>query len=481
MHLHGFYFRVTGTGTPAFETALAPADQRLVVSEPLTALFTYTMEWVPERAGNWLYHCHWIAHMSPAQQIARLFNPDTPGPAHTGHAHEMAGMVLGISVKDKTPVALKAATPARQLRLFANERPRVFGEKRGLGFVLQEGSAAPARDSVRIPGSPIVLTRGEPTQITLFNRLQIPLAVHWHGLEVESYFDGVPGFSGAAHRLAPSMAPGDSFVVQINAPRAGTFIYHVHSEAADELNSGLYGPLIVREPRQHFDPAADHTVVVASGGRGIILVNGSKQPAGITMSAGLTQRIRLIAIPANGSYIARLKGPTATPLQWRQIARDGANLPTNQIVEGPAEARIMVGVTMDFEFTPKVAGEYTLEVDYPPSARPPATTSLPITVQATPSAPLPLLDARQENQRRTLERALLLLNDQVRWSRYATASDVLWSLFCAVQAESSELAPRRAEQNVCANLQPPPAGTASPAVVAEARNLIRMALDRRAP
>src|SRR3712207_7450358 len=43
-------------------------------------------------------------------------------------------------------------------------------------FVLQEGDREPARDSVRLPGSPIILRRGEPVQIIVLNRLTMPLS-----------------------------------------------------------------------------------------------------------------------------------------------------------------------------------------------------------------------------------------------------------------------------------------------------------------
>ena len=59
-------------------------------------------------------------------------------------------------------------------------------------------------DSVEIPGSPLVLTRGELTYITIVNRLSAATAVHWHGMELPSYYDGVTGLSGNAAGRAPS-------------------------------------------------------------------------------------------------------------------------------------------------------------------------------------------------------------------------------------------------------------------------------------
>lgn len=386
MHLHGFYYRIISRGgVSAYDSALAPSQQQSVVSEFMAPNRTMTIEWVPEKPGNWLFHCHFLVHMSPAQSFARLFGAANV-PQASGHADHagggMAGPIVGIAVKPAGGTAADVpARPLRQLRLFANERPRVFGELPGLGFILQSGSTAPAKDSIRIPGTPIILTRGEPTQITVFNRLRVPLGVHWHGIELASYFDGVPGFSGAAGRTMPAMQPGDSFVVHMTPPRAGTFIYHIHSEQGDELNSGLYGPLIVLEPAQSWAREKDHIFVISNGGPGdshkTIFVNGSATPAPIEMRVGVTHRLRFIAIPANGEFVVRLLDGN-TPVTWRQVARDGADLPSAHIVQSPARTRVDVGITKDFEFTPKEPGDLMLEVDLRAPGHP---TKLAVRVQ----------------------------------------------------------------------------------------------------
>lgn len=132
----------------------------------------------------------------------------------------MAGPLIGVTVRSAGAVATEASrAPRRALRLYANERPRFFGDLPGYGFVLQAGEAPPAADSIRIPGTPLVLTRGEPTQITVFNRLGVSLGVHWHGIEVESYFDGVPGVQWCA---GPARA----------CHRAGRFLRCAHDATA---------------------------------------------------------------------------------------------------------------------------------------------------------------------------------------------------------------------------------------------------------
>jgi FtsP/CotA-like multicopper oxidase with cupredoxin domain len=244
----------------------------------------------------------------------------------------------------------------------------MFGDDPGFGFIVQEGPRVPARDSVLVPGTPLLLTRGEPVSITVHSRLTTPLAVHWHGIELESYADGVGGWSGMRGRIAPMIAPGDSFVARFAPPRAGTFMYHVHSEHGDELASGLYAPLLVLEPGRTFDPQTDKVFVIASGGpaagRGADLpafVNGTMSPDTLALVVGTTYRIRLIDISANEARAVILRGP-AGPLTWRVIARDGRDVPADQAIIQQSRENTSSGVTRDFEFTPTTAGDFGLAV-----------------------------------------------------------------------------------------------------------------------
>jgi FtsP/CotA-like multicopper oxidase with cupredoxin domain len=101
---------------------------------------------------------------------------------------------------------------------------RRFGDAPAFGFVLATATndAPPAR--VPVPGPTLVLKRGEPVEITLVNKLPEGTAIHWHGMELESYYDGVHGWSGIGQRVTPMIEPGGSFVVRVTPPRTGTFM-----------------------------------------------------------------------------------------------------------------------------------------------------------------------------------------------------------------------------------------------------------------
>jgi manganese oxidase len=396
MHLHGFHFRIVRTGAIGRDSVFGEERPKTVVTEPLAPDAAFLMTWVPVRVGNWIFHCHLARHMSAAQRLDRMpgasNGTELTGPNdHVNHAESaMAGLVIGLTVKPRpgAPVTVEPRS-RRTLHLFANGRDSVFGDKPGYAFVLQDGKKAPPADSIRLPGTPIVLTRGEPAQIVVHNRLGTPIAVHWHGIELESYSDGVPGWSGNDAKIAPLIAPGDSFVARMTPPRAGTFIYHVHGAHRDELVSGLYGPLVVLEPGRVFDRATDLLFVFSEPGPKFELedvqppfINGSAAPAPVEMFVGTSYRLRLIGIPANGVYWVRLMNDS-TREQWRPLALDGADLPS----ESPmTTARLLVsaGMTRDFAFTPSAPGDLTLEANVitPNGQLAGRITRLPIRVRA---------------------------------------------------------------------------------------------------
>jgi manganese oxidase len=369
MHLHGFYFRIDARGDIAADTIYGDAFRRQVVTELLESGTTMSMTWVPEREGNWLMHCHMTDHIRPELR-------STP-PRHTdahvsNHAlGVMAGLVTGWRVAPAKPdresgSGVEAFSPRRKIRLLVQAATRRYGDAPALGFVVQHGASEPAPDSVVIPGPPLILTRGEPVEITLVNRLDEPTSVHWHGMELDSYFDGVSGWSGNATRISPPVMAGDSFIVHITPPRAGTFIYHSHFEEERQLSSGLYGPLIVTEPGAGHDPDTDLSWVLSQGGphREIqVLFNGTTSPT-VTLDAGRVYRIRLININPNIPLRFALMRDSL-PVQWKAVAKDGADLPPHQVTVRPATQLIGVGEAYDFELAPTAPSTWRMTAHGP--------------------------------------------------------------------------------------------------------------------
>jgi FtsP/CotA-like multicopper oxidase with cupredoxin domain len=351
-HLHGFHFTVEGTGDGDRYDALPAEQQRTEVTEALRSGRTFTLAWTPGRAGNWLFHCHMVAHMTP--------EPEAESPAHAGHEADagMAGLVLGIEVTGTKDTPIPVTGALRRFSLVLSEEPNRYGTKPGFRADV-DGTEAPRLSGGPVPGPVLVLQRGQPTEITVVNRMTQATAIHWHGIEIESYFDGVPGFGGKADMLAPPIAPGDSFVAKMTPPRAGTFIYHTHWHDEAQLAGGLYGALIVLEPGERYDPATDHVFIIGLNGvlvdgqREPFAINGQPAPAPVVMRAGVPNRIRLINITPNNVALTAFLVSATDVVQWKPIAKDGARIPLPQTQPRPARQQVSVGETYDFEYVPK--------------------------------------------------------------------------------------------------------------------------------
>lgn len=361
MHLHGFYYRVTGLGSLARDTNYAPVDERLVVTESMLPQSSMAMAFRAREEGTWLFHCHIIYH---ANADAALAWPDgTYAPHDSMHAQHMAGLVLGIVI---APAANTVATPRvnpATVRLVVRQTPRPTGPT---GLLMSYTLGTGAEDGpVAIPAPLLLLTRGVPTDVTVVNHLAYPTGVHWHGLELESASDGVAGWSQTGDRRFAPIQPGDSFVAHLTQPRAGTFIYHTHLHDDLQLVSGLYGPIVVLEPGMVFDPATDHIFLAGRDGEvGKVLLNGDSLPPLVTWQQGGTHRLRLINIMPYGRFTWRLLRADSLT-SWRLVARDGADLPQSQQVTRPAQTVLDVGETADFELIMPKDGTYRLEATGP--------------------------------------------------------------------------------------------------------------------
>jgi FtsP/CotA-like multicopper oxidase with cupredoxin domain len=170
------------------------------------------------------------------------------------------------------------------------------------------------------PGPVIRLKQGEPFALRVENRIEHPLALHWHGVRNLAAMDGVGGFSQTP------IKPGESFDYRFTPPDSGTFLYRpLVIGGSGELNErGLSGLFIVEEAAP---PQADHDIAVlvddwllrddgtlapfagnspeaAAAGRlgSWMTVNGRSLPERLTVRPGSRVRIR-IANAANARVL----------------------------------------------------------------------------------------------------------------------------------------------------------------------------------
>jgi manganese oxidase len=370
MHLHGFYFRVDSHGSPLADadSVYAPEQRRMAVTETINTRNTASITWSPDRSGGWLFHCHLTNHAAKFAPIDRRDVVDYPSTHHDRDPDRhvftgMNGLVLGITV-DGSAAGAGALRPTKRLRLFVQSDSQPGDRDRRFGYVLQRG-AEPRPDSVQYPGPVLLLTRGEPTSIEVVNRTAEPTTVHWHGLELESYFDGVAGWSGTPGRTAPAVRPGGRFEVRLTPRRAGTFMYHSHMDDIRQQYGGLVGALVVLEPGERWDPARDRVVLISDGVPWRVYINGSLTPSPMEFEVGRTYRLRLADIAVFRQVLRVRLVRDSTLLTWRPVAKDGFALPPAQATARPSDVNLPSGETADFEFTPDRPGEIALELRAP--------------------------------------------------------------------------------------------------------------------
>ena len=387
LHLHGFYFRVDAKGDGVRDTAYAAADSRLGVTETLIQGQTLALSWSPDRSGNWIFHCHFASHIMPDAALEadrRMPPPPVAGQPVARHAmyplgrsgnpmHDhMSGLVLGIRVAPRGRV-VASTRAARPIRLIIRSRAAVYGEYAGYSYVLGGSPAETDSTAMPIPGPTLVLERNEPVAVTIVNRSHEDAAVHWHGIELASFADGVAGFSGNGTTTLPMVAPGDSFTVHFTPPRAGTFMYHSHSNEFQQIGSGLYGAIVVTDHPATRDTTTDRVLLISDDGPTInffrppppALLNGRPLTDTLTLRAGVAQRLRIINIRTD--YIMGLTLTSGDqPVQWRPLAKDGADLPASRTAPRAATITLAPGEIADVEVTP-AAGPLRLLVGMPTS------------------------------------------------------------------------------------------------------------------
>jgi len=397
LHLHGFYFRVARHGGARADTVVPPALQPLQNMRLIPIGGSLSLSFAPTTPGNWVFHCHFAGHVgeivslhdSPEAFTVPSADGDHAMPAHDmPGGHTMRGLVIGMHITPAHNYKEPVVANRRTINLLIQKRPNgLVGGQTAYGFVLQAGAAVPARDSVRIPGPVLELKRGEPVRILVKNNMDEPSGVHWHGLEIESFPDGVPGFSGIGDKIMPPIPPGESFAAEFTPPRSGTFPYHSHLHEMRQIGSGMYGAIIVSDaPR---DTTRDHLIVAGGGGLPVfykqapnfLLVNGSALPEPLHMTVGDTNRLRIVSIHADEVLHFRF-GTETQAARWKPLAKDGADLPIALRGERSAVVSMGPGETADFTFVPTRPGSMMLEVWITAGQR----VVVPIEVQARPAS-----------------------------------------------------------------------------------------------
>ncbi|HLO81450.1 MAG TPA: multicopper oxidase domain-containing protein [Chitinophagaceae bacterium] len=357
MHLHGFNFTLQSLGSVLSDSVIKAGYQPSIVTQTMVGRSTMMLKWVPTRPGNWLFHCHLSFHVTPDIRLPGAADLDQPD-----QSPHMAGLVVGIQVKPGTSDLITKG-PAKEFNLYVDQY--YPGKSPRNGFSLAK-DFKPDTNAAFTTGPLLLMKQYQPTYVTVENRMQVPTSIHWHGLDLDSWADGVPDWSASDGKMSPSIQPGEKFTYKLTLMRPGTYIYHSHFNDVRQIASGLYGPLIVMGENQVYDPTTDHFYIVGwknpePRSFDDVVLNGTTQQPTQDARVGESHRIRLINIQPAGDIKIRME-LDSIPYPMKSIAKDGTDFPLIQQTYLKESAFFGVGETADFVFKPLKAGVYNLKV-----------------------------------------------------------------------------------------------------------------------
>jgi FtsP/CotA-like multicopper oxidase with cupredoxin domain len=378
LHLHGFYFRVTARGDLQRDTLYWAGQERMAVTEMVDDGTTMDLSWLADRPGGWIFHCHLNFHVLPNPTLGAAMKSDSArlheilaapdmGVMQQGHAMDnhaekgMGGLLLAINIKPSASWKPYAG-PRERLRLFIQTDSQPSDTARRFGYALARGSEMPDPRALRWPGPPLILHKGKPTSIWVINNAPEPSQVHWHGLEIDSYYDGVAGLSSNAGMVSPMIMPRDSFEVTLTPPRAGSFMYHTHINDVRQQSHGLYGPIVVLDSGETWDPENDLIFQAGTDPTDNPVMNGSNSLPELTLHPGKPYRFRLMNITLDNPYFQFwLTASAGGALRWTPIAKDGFDRPAWQRSSDWSRQHVSIGETYDFRVTFPDTGQFAME------------------------------------------------------------------------------------------------------------------------
>ncbi len=92
-----------------------------------------------------------------------------------------------------------------------------------------------------IPGPTLTFTEGQYAVIYIKNDMNVETSVHWHGLLLPAFEDGVPYLN------TPPIEPGTEFKFEFPIKQSGTYWYHSHTGLQEQR--GVYGAIVI-EPKK---------------------------------------------------------------------------------------------------------------------------------------------------------------------------------------------------------------------------------------
>lgn len=93
-----------------------------------------------------------------------------------------------------------------------------------------------------IPGPTLKFKEGDYAVIYVKNEMNEETSIHWHGLLLPNFYDGVPYLN------TPPIMPGETHKYEYPIKQSGTYWYHSHTMLQEQ--SGVYGSIVIQPQKE---------------------------------------------------------------------------------------------------------------------------------------------------------------------------------------------------------------------------------------
>ncbi|GEQ85458.1 hypothetical protein ULMS_09660 [Patiriisocius marinistellae] len=106
-----------------------------------------------------------------------------------------------------------------------------------------------------IPGPNLEFNEGEFAIINVTNKMDVETSVHWHGLILPNFYDGVP------YLTTPPILPGETLQYKYALKQSGTYWYHSHTGLQEQR--GVYGSIQINPKETDLEYDKDLVMVLS--------------------------------------------------------------------------------------------------------------------------------------------------------------------------------------------------------------------------
>lgn len=162
------------------------------------------------------------------------------------HAHHASGSAGADQIEVAALTGDISAPADKTFELVAQQKQMTLASGSVIDAWTYNGEIAPE----------LRVQHGDMVEVKLINQdVDSGVTIHWHGYNVPNAMDGVPGMTQNV------VKPGQSFTYKFRAGQEGTYWFHSHQQASEQVAKGLFGTLIV-EPKEEAETFDEQFTVI---------------------------------------------------------------------------------------------------------------------------------------------------------------------------------------------------------------------------